>query len=354
MTTVAKSIIKPAQTGIFRTIFLYTGQGETTLLVIPDGNNYRYILLDCDEDKEKYEVDLVKMFGDLFDAGQKLDVYINSHPHRDHTQGIRNLYDKIGIREVWHSNHTSNGKHEGAYGELKYVVDKVGKANTFHLKGSNELNKLQKSDDETAVTKKLGDIDFQVLSPAKYVCDDIEDEEPEQRNKRIHEQCGVMRFSYKNKHIMTTGDSDKKAWQDHITNYHRDNLSSEVLSASHHCSYTFFKNSREDEDVYEDHIQQISPQYLVVSAPRKEDSPHGHPDEEAMDLYKKYVEQENIYHLGKEYECLIADIDASGTLTLKTDKELIKAYGQKPEKTEEEKKKELAAIASRGHKPYRP
>lgn len=35
--TVAEKIIKPNKPGIFRTIFLYTGQGESTLLVIPTG-----------------------------------------------------------------------------------------------------------------------------------------------------------------------------------------------------------------------------------------------------------------------------------------------------------------------------
>ena len=35
--TVAEEIIKPTKAGIFRNVFLYTGQGESTLLVIPTG-----------------------------------------------------------------------------------------------------------------------------------------------------------------------------------------------------------------------------------------------------------------------------------------------------------------------------
>lgn len=37
--TIAEKIIKPTKAGIFRTVFLYTGQGESSLLVIPTGTN---------------------------------------------------------------------------------------------------------------------------------------------------------------------------------------------------------------------------------------------------------------------------------------------------------------------------
>lgn len=44
--TEAEKIIKPTKPGIFRTVFLYTGQGESTLLVIPTGStveDYKYV-----------------------------------------------------------------------------------------------------------------------------------------------------------------------------------------------------------------------------------------------------------------------------------------------------------------------
>src|SRR5690606_16235581 len=124
----------------------------------------------------------------------------------------------------------------------------------------------------------------------------------DERNKRIHEQCGVIKFSYGNpsKSILFTGDSDKIAWKDHITNYHYDQLPSAVLSASHHGSRTFFKQDKDDAEPYEDHIEQIKPTYLIISAPRREDSPHEHPHKDAMELYEKYIDEDGIFHLGKE------------------------------------------------------
>lgn len=329
---VAERIIKPSKAGIFRTIFLYTGQGESTLLVIPTGSkkeDYMYVLVDSDLDKEPNEINLVDMFKDLFKNGGKLSAFINTHPHNDHMGGIREIYDEVGFAEVWHSNHKPGGDHKDKFEDLKYVIKKVGKSNEFFLKGTNDINKIRKSDD-TELKKKLGDIDYQVFSPAEYLCEEIDDEDPDDRYDRIHEQCGVIKFTYGSdaKSILITGDSDKAAWKDHITDYHKDNLPSTILSASHHGSRTFFKTNEDDEDVYEKHIKKISPSYLVISAPKQEDSPHDHPHDDAMELYKKYVDETNILHLGKNVESVIVDIDSSGNLEVRLDKDLIEAYGK--------------------------
>src|SRR5580692_5569328 len=240
--TTAESVIKPTKAGIFRTVFIYTGQGETTLLIIPTGPNildYLYVLVDSDFDKEPKEVNLVAMFRDLFKVSGRLSLFINTHPHNDHFGGIREIYDEIGFKEVWHSNHKPAGKHKEKFEEFQYVLNKVGKSNEYHLKGTNDLNKIRKTN-EDEIDKKLGNIDFQVLSPAEYLCNDIEEEDAKDRNKRIHEQCGVIKFTYGKtpRSILITGDSDKKAWEEHITDYHEDKLSSDILSASHHGSHS--------------------------------------------------------------------------------------------------------------------
>jgi len=330
--TVAEKIIKPTKAGIFRTVFLYTGQGESTLLVIPTGptvNDYMYVLVDCDRDKEPNEIDLVDLLKDLFKTSGELFGFINTHPHNDHIGGIKNVYKEVGFTEVWHSNHKPGGKHKEKYEDFHWVIKQVGKKNEYFLNGTNDLNKVRKSDD-TEIIKKLGLIDYQVLSPAEYLCEDIEDADVDERNKRIHEQCGVIKFTYGKdaKSIIITGDSDKEAWKEHITDYHTANLSAYVLSASHHGSRTFFKDNDEDKDVYEKHIENIKPTYLIISAPKQKDSPHGHPHDDAMKLYKKHVDEDNILHLGANVESVIVDIDSAGNIEVKTDKELIEEYGK--------------------------
>jgi competence protein ComEC len=342
--TVAEEVIKPKTAGIFRAVFLYTGQGETTLLVIPTGPNtedYLYVLLDSDLDKEPKEVNLVSLLKDLFSNSGELAGFINTHPHNDHIGGIREIYDEIGFKEVWHSNHRPGGKHKDKYKDFEYVLKKVGKSNEYHLKGTNDKNKIRKPDD-TEVIKKLGNVDYIVLSPAEYLCDDIADGDADERNQRIHEQCGVIKFTYGEdpKSILFTGDSDKAAWKEHITDYHNDKLPSTVLSASHHGSRTFFKNSADDEDVYEKHIEMIKPTYLIVSAPKQEDSPHEHPHDDAMELYGKYVDEDGIFHLGSKPYCVIVDIDEKGDIMVETDTKLIEAYEEKDDESGDEKKDE--------------
>jgi hypothetical protein len=45
MVNKAKEIIIPDK-HVFRAIFLYVGQGESTLLVVPSENRHKYILID--------------------------------------------------------------------------------------------------------------------------------------------------------------------------------------------------------------------------------------------------------------------------------------------------------------------
>lgn len=348
--TVAEKIIKPTKAGIFRTVFLYTGQGESTLLVIPTGAgnaDYMYVLVDSDRDKEPNEIDLIDMFKDLFKTSGELSTFINTHPHNDHIGGIREVYDEIGFSEVWHSNHKPGPKHKDKYEGLKYVIDKVGKSNEYYLLGTDDINTIRTSGD-VKTTKKLGNIDYHVLSPAEYLCEDINDENQDTRDDRIHEQCGVIKFTYGKdaKSILITGDSDKAAWKDHITEHHKANLPSYVLSASHHGSRTFFKTDKDDKDEYETHIENIKPTYLIISAPKQDESPHEHPHDDAMKIYKKHVEEDNILHLGKNLESVIVDIDEDGNVEVIIDKELVEEYGKDDDdgEVDDDKTKDYSSI----------
>jgi competence protein ComEC len=328
MANVAKEVIIPAEPNIFRTVFLYVGQGDSTLLVVPDGKIYKYVLIDSNYDDSSGGIDLVKLLKDLFKGeDKKLDVYINTHPHKDHLAKVKEIYEQIGIAQLWHSGHKPGGEHKETYKDLEFVIKKLGEKNVFRLRGSREENKL---DDEAV---KLGDLNYNVLAPADYVSDDIEDEKPEDRYKRIHEQCGVLRFRYgeDEKQILITGDADYNAWQKHITDYHADRLPSIVLSAAHHGSNSFFWKDSTEEEPYKKHLEEITPTYIAVSAPKKGESRHGHPDKEAMDLYKKEVgaREGAVFHLGGKRECIIVDISSDGGINVYPDDELVKEYGKK-------------------------
>ncbi|MEQ8475047.1 MBL fold metallo-hydrolase [Fulvivirga sp.] len=348
--------------GVLRCAHLYVGQGESTLFVIPNGSNFIFVLLDCNVDRKNRGIDLVKLLKDLLDDGDEL-IFINTHPHNDHLIGLKKLHDEIGFKEVWHSGHKPGKKHEGAYEELKYVIEQIGDENEFVLCGSNSDNTVRTSDKETSIIKKLGDIDYQVLSPAEYVSDDVDGEDDDTRYNRIHEMSGVIKFKYgvNLKSILHTGDSDKKAWQDHITDYHSNSLGSEVLSASHHGSRSFFKNDKDDQEPYEDHMDKIEPEYLVISAPKQSESQFDHPHDDAIELYKKYVNDENIYHLGDDRHSLFVDITSDGEISIEKDFDLVKSYSlsenedDDPDDSEKNQKLKAAMIMAEravSPKPY--
>jgi beta-lactamase superfamily II metal-dependent hydrolase len=313
MSNTAKRICIPTQKGMLRAIFLFVGQGDSTLLAVPDGEKYRLVLIDCNRHPEVNGIDVAKLLNDL--CSDPLDLFINTHPHKDHLGGIKEIHKTVKVAKIWHSGHEPKGKHKDAYKELKDAMKDIGDENVSELRGTRE-------------TLTLWDISYNCLAPADYVKDDIEDEDADKHYQRIHEHCAVLRFIHGKapKRLLITGDADYVAWKEHITEYHAERLESCVLSAAHHGSRTFFMEN-EGDDPYEDHIKKISPDYLAISAPSRKESDFDHPHKDAIKIYEKHVDKDSIINLGDNKECVIVDIDAAGNIDVYTDKELVEKYG---------------------------
>lgn len=307
-----------------RVFFLYVGQGEATFALVPDGNGgHRSMLIDCNRAPSLGGIDLVAFLDDVLGHddpranGQPfLDVFINTHPHNDHLCGIDRIRDSVFVNEVWHSGHKPSREHDGPYQNLRALIKQVtrrgGKAET--LFGSR-----------TPIP--WGAAEIQVLSPAEYIVDEIADEKPEARDRRIHDQCAVLRLSYGTPwvqaRILITGDSDKTAWQ-RITSYYgqpdENRIASHILSASHHGSYTFFKDRQDDPEPYTEHLDAIAPTHVIISAPDQGDSKHGHPDDEAVERYEAKVGKQNIHHMGSRARTFVVDVSADGNYRLFSDR----------------------------------
>ncbi|MFC1869822.1 ComEC/Rec2 family competence protein [Chloroflexota bacterium] len=319
MTNVAKDLLWPKDKDIIvRVVFLYVGQGDSTIVLAANGGSYETILIDINLDSNNGGIDVPHLMSDLLeDRKIHLNLFVNTHPHNDHLLGIKELSEKVEIGEVWHSGHKPGKDHKDAYESLKEVIKKVKESggSETELNGSKEL-------------RTFGEAEYYVLAPASYVVDDIEGESGEERYRRIHEQCAVLKFGKEPKWVMITGDSDRDAWEKHITHYHKERLSSAVLSAPHHGSRSFFRYQEEDEP-YLDALHQISPTYVVVSAPTSEESPHGHPHDDAISLYIEQVkEDDNVLHTGKHRHSFICDIFRDGELTIQEDNgALAEKYG---------------------------
>lgn len=326
MPSPAENIIVPPSPYTFRTVFLYVGQGDSTLMIVPDGaGGSRYMLIDINLGAAQGGLDVIRLLEDLLpkEHGKPvLDVFLNTHPHNDHLCGVGELRKRIKVREVWHTGFVPSDRHQANYAEFtKLIADVEGAGGRiWEYRGTRE-------------TDQLGAVAYNVLSPADHTKEEISELEGEARDCRIHDHCGVLRFGYglEPKHVLVTGDADKTAWKEYIlgpTEYHKDRVPSAVLSAPHHGSRSFFKDNEEDPEPYTRHMELITPTWVIISSPRQADSPHGHPHDDAIKLYKEQMENpENIHVLGERPECLIYDVTIDGGHVLDSDDgALVDAY----------------------------
>jgi len=332
MSSVAEDVIIPADPAVFRSVFLYVGQGDCTLHVVPDGSNRRkFVLVDINLDKKRGATDVVRVLEDLLpkdSAGKPtLDLFINTHPHNDHICGLDEINKRIRVKEVWHTGFEPSDVHAGNYKHLVQLLEDVTKR-----EGKDAVFEYQGTRKDT----EIGAVDAHIVSPAKHVKEEIDQLSGEERDRRIHEYCGVIRLGYGSeatrRHVLHTGDSDRCAWENHILgedDYHADRLPSAVVNASHHGSRTFF-NVAEGDDPYEHHIEVIRPTWVVISSPKQADSPHGHPHDDAVALYEKHVRDANsanVITLGESKAARIYDVYPDGTHVMDDDGgELVDEY----------------------------
>lgn len=316
-TSTARSVLWPAYNNIVvRVCFLYVGQGSSLLFLVRDGDTYRTLVADCNLDEGRGGINVPALLKDL---SPSLYAFINTHPHDDHLRGVKEIAEAVTVERVWHSGHKPGRKAGNYYSDLTDLIADVKKRN-----GNGAVRELAGS----RSLEPLLDASMYVLAPAEYVNDDVNDEDPETRYSRIHENCAVFRIGKAPSWILVTGDADLVAFRDHISGYHAERLPSFLLDASHHGSRSFFKKDKDDEP-FLDALKKIAPEYVVISAPTVEDSPFDHPHDDALELYADQVGEANIFHTGAERESFFFDVFDDGTHSAaQTDNgALAEAYG---------------------------
>ncbi|KKN17458.1 hypothetical protein LCGC14_0965660 [marine sediment metagenome] len=298
--TTARKLLWPADTEVLvRVAFLYVGQGTSTVVLVADGDDYRVLLIDINLDEERGGINVPSLISDLVGNGD-LAAFVNSHPHNDHLRGLDDLSDRVNILEVWHSGHKPSKKYGEAYEKLQDLIKKVTDA------GGDEIV-LERTDAPT----DLGDAQCHVLSPSEWLTEDVNEEQADERYARIHEQCGVLKFGKDTTWVMLPGDADRDAFEKHITDHYGNSLCSAALGAAHHGARTYFRYDEADEP-YMDALDNTDPQFVIISAPIRDDSPHGHPHKDAVELYEDKAGTENVLHTGEDRCSYIFDIFRDG------------------------------------------
>jgi beta-lactamase superfamily II metal-dependent hydrolase len=290
---------------VVRVVFLHVGQGSSIVALVRDGDTYRLVLFDCNLDVELGGLDVPAFIKDLSPDGH-LSHFVNTHPHDDHLHGVKELAEAVIVDNVWHSGHIPSKKYGTYHADLKALIADVEKRN-----GAEAVVEMEGS----RTPRDLFDASVYFLAPAEHVKDEVNEEEADARYRRIHENCAVLRLGKDPGWVLITGDADLVAFRDHILgpkSYHKDRLPAFLLDAPHHGSRSFFKDKEEDEP-YLDALEIIDPEFVVISAPEKKESPHGHPHDDAVAIYADQVGGTNVFHTGKERECFFFDIFEDGT-----------------------------------------
>lgn len=305
MSNVARSVLWPsARNIILRICFLYVGQGSCIVLLVREQSKstYRILIVDSNLDETNGGINVPEFVKDLSPDGH-IYAFVNTHPHDDHLKGVKEISGAVIVDNVWHSGHKPSQKYGNYHPDLKALMKDVEKRN-----GAKAVRELDASNTE----QPLFDASYYVLAPANHVNDDVNEEDPDDRYRRIHENCSVLRVGKEPGWALITGDADLIAFRDHITNYHRSRLPSFLLDASHHGSRSFFKKDEKDEP-FLDALEAIKPKYVVISAPTVEESRHDHPHPDAVKIYADQVGATNVLHTGADRESFFFDIYEDGT-----------------------------------------
>lgn len=279
----------------FEVIFTDVGQGDCTLIRLPDGE---YMLVDVYRCPD-HGIDIFKLLDDVLpdngDGRKRLKYLVITHAHDDHITGVGDLYDRYAVEWLWVPQHEDRKQVAKHFGDYQRVIDEHPDDKIKQPQGSR-----------TPLNEKDADYDIaegvtvRCFSPPGYIKIEatLTDEEAKQK---VHEHCLVLKLSYEDASVLLTGDSNLACWE-RVVDYYKGRaddetgtevLNADALHASHHGSRTFFKNGDENSDGSLEALETIDPDTVIVSV--GEDNQHGHPHDDMMSAYRDQVGEDNVF-----------------------------------------------------------
>lgn len=234
--------------------FFPVGNGDTILIetdktIITDIHYRQSAQNDNEDDFYDIGTDIKKAC--KTSNGHKLDIFINTHPDKDHVSGFSDLFhvgspnswssknDKILINEIWVTSYTADLTKPTD--QAKPLVDEVKRRKKLTGSEANKDGNRLKiiSSDDVHTTGTLGDkLSWSILAPNKDEITAADDDDGERNNSSL-----VIKWSYKSKspsHILLAGDAEYQVWERLKKEYKPEELEWHILLSPHHCSRTPF------------------------------------------------------------------------------------------------------------------
>lgn len=265
-----KPIAQPSGLTVVR--FLDVGQGDSTLIMLPDGKT---VLIDAanPEDGEKV-VEYLKETGI-----EKIDYLIATHPHADHIGGIAEVIEKMEI---------------GAIFAPKVAEEDIPSTTSYE----NFL--LAVKEKGLKITEAVGN---EVLFEGEeYRAECYSPLEKKYNN--LNDYSIVLMLVHGENKFLFTGDAEKTVEKQILSEGF--NPSCTVLKVAHHgssgsCSKEF--------------LEAASPKYAVISCGTN--NSYGHPHKETLRAFEKLNSFEKLYRTDTE-GTITAVSDGKGNVTFET------------------------------------
>lgn len=254
--------------------FIDVGQGNMTAVLFPD--NF-VIVYDCNITNENEE-SVFAYLGRIMPKNN-IDLFVNSHRDADHMRGIKKLNAKYPIGTIWDSGVSGN---TGTTEYQEYMELRRNKHSIVVEPGQCLQNKPY----------------VKILNGKR----DLDDP---------NSQSIVLQIDHDGSSVLLTGDTNVSVWREYIMYESINQIKSLVLLASHHGSFTFFNENRDQDYDYTQHLKKISPAITIISV--GSNNQHGHPDNDAI----KYYESHSYGTVDEKLKIFRTDIHKNMKLELK-------------------------------------
>ena len=214
------------------------GQGDSTLIVAPEGN----LLIDAGTNSS--ETDLLAYLD--YHGIDTIDYLILTHPHEDHIGGADAVIENCCVKNVIMTSFTVTGR---TYDNLLDALEKSEETNVIECQAGAEY--------------AVGEMKIKLLGP-----------DPTELGDDANNSSIITKITYGESSLLFTGDAESSV-EKHLIAQWGQELDCDFLKMGHHGSST---------SNCDDFVDAVSPYMSVVSCGK--DNSYGHPHREIVSMLK--------------------------------------------------------------------